>query len=171
MGAQCPIPTTISLCHPAPGDEQSTCHSPPGYQHISYQASRVSSEIWRSNSCSDASAAPLIQRFGRSRVPAALNLNRDAAPLHYHMLYLDGVYDKKGTLTMRLVVPLTNNMNLSRSVSRPPARALLQGDQCLAYRAYPKVEVVCAHPSLPLYYRDHGYIAQPRTEVYWRTEP
>jgi hypothetical protein len=39
-------------------------------------------------------AVTLIQRFGRSGVPGALNLNRDAAPLHYHMLYLDGVYNK-----------------------------------------------------------------------------
>ena len=33
----------------------------------------------------------LIQRFGHSGVPAALNLN-----LHFHMLYLNGVYDHKG---------------------------------------------------------------------------
>ncbi|MCA9458171.1 MAG: transposase [Nitrospira sp.] len=34
-------------------------------------------------------AVTLIQRFGRSGVPAALNLN-----LHFHMLYLNGVYDR-----------------------------------------------------------------------------
>ena len=34
-------------------------------------------------------AVTLIQRFG-----SALNLNRDAAPLHFHMLYLNGVYDR-----------------------------------------------------------------------------
>ncbi|XOV90499.1 MAG: hypothetical protein ACFHX7_11605 [Pseudomonadota bacterium] len=36
-------------------------------------------------------AVTLIQRFGRSGVPAALNLN-----LHFHMLYLNGVYDPNG---------------------------------------------------------------------------
>lgn len=34
-------------------------------------------------------AVTLIQRFGRSGVPAALNLNP-----HFHMLYLNGVYDR-----------------------------------------------------------------------------
>jgi hypothetical protein len=34
-------------------------------------------------------AVTLIQRFG-----SVLNLNRDAAPLHFHMLYLNGVYDR-----------------------------------------------------------------------------
>ena len=32
-------------------------------------------------------AVTLIQRFGRSGVPGALNLN-----VHFHMLFLDGVY-------------------------------------------------------------------------------
>jgi hypothetical protein len=32
-------------------------------------------------------AVTLIQRFGRSSAPAALNLN-----IHFHMLFLDGVY-------------------------------------------------------------------------------
>jgi len=34
-------------------------------------------------------AVTLIQRFG-----SALNLNRDAASLYFHMLYLNGVYDR-----------------------------------------------------------------------------
>ena len=34
-------------------------------------------------------AVTLMQRFG-----SALNLNRDAAPLPFYMLYLNGVYDR-----------------------------------------------------------------------------
>jgi len=54
-------------------------------------ARRNDRQIGGAERCRYTWAAPLIQRFGRSGVPAALNAN-----LHFHMLYLNGVYDIKG---------------------------------------------------------------------------
>ncbi len=40
-------------------------------------------------------AVTLIQQFGWYGTPAALNAHRNAAPLHFHMLYVDGVFDHR----------------------------------------------------------------------------
>ena len=75
--------------HPASSHEQSACNcSPGGAAEVigNYLIKRAGLTV---KSGAQTGAVTLIQRFG-----SALNLNRDAAPLHYHMLYLDGVYNK-----------------------------------------------------------------------------
>ncbi len=64
-----------------------------------------------------AGAVTLIQHFG-----SALNAHRDAAPLHFHMLYIDGVYDGHGRF-YPLKEPSTGDLDsithqIARRVSR-----------------------------------------------------
>jgi hypothetical protein len=79
-------------------------------------------------------AVTLIQRFGRSGAPAALNLN-----IHFHMLFLDGVYVDRldGSARFRWVSsPTTQELTqLSQTIARrvenwPEDRHSLSGHQC-----------------------------------------
>jgi hypothetical protein len=63
-------------------------------------------------------AVTLIQRFGRSDAPAALNLN-----IHFHMLILDGVY-----------VDRLNGSARFHWVSSPTTQELTQLSQTIARR-------------------------------------
>ena len=45
----------------------------------------------RSKSGAQTGAVTFIQRFG-----SALNLNRNAAPPHFHLIYVDGVFNRQG---------------------------------------------------------------------------
>ncbi len=63
-------------------------------------------------------AVTLIQRFGRSGAPAALNLN-----IHFHMLFLDGVYVDRLDGSARF-----------RWVRSPTSQKLTQLAQTIAHR-------------------------------------
>jgi hypothetical protein len=68
-------------------------------------------------------AVTLIQRFGRSGAPVALNLN-----IHFHMLFLDGVYVDRldGSARFRWVSsPTTQELTqLSQTIARRVGRYL-----------------------------------------------
>ena len=68
-------------------------------------------------------AVTLVQRFGRSGAPGALNLN-----IHFHMLFLDGVYTDRqdGSVRFRRVgSPTTQELTqLSRTIARRVGRYL-----------------------------------------------
>jgi hypothetical protein len=74
-------------------------------------------------STAETGSVTLIQRFGRSGVPAALNLN-----LHFHILFIDGVYEQRenSKLTFhRVKAPSTIELNsLVAKISQRIARHL-----------------------------------------------
>jgi len=64
-------------------------------------ASHLIKKVGQTQKTAKTGAVTLIQRFGRSGAPGALNLN-----VHFHMLFLDGVYEtnKQGKIKFKRTI-------------------------------------------------------------------
>lgn len=88
MGAQHPLPTEVPIRQSPRTDGQGSGHRIPCYCNLPYQKGRTDSENSK-NRCSH--SHPTVWTVRRS---GCIKPESERGPVHFHMLFLDGVYAK-----------------------------------------------------------------------------